>query len=209
MNKKYLAPTLIIVVLALLSGGAYWYTTTPSGQDWLLARTFNKTIKANQADLLRRELPTVLPKDRPAEFELYYENRDDEADYTVGVLISSNESYVRVVTDGKITKTPFTLKETTLNTLYQALQTMPFDQIRVTSIPVKMPNLNEIVIGEQPKPKTAQESIRVTFGTNMGNRQNIFYVNGPTTQITDQSKPNWDTATGLAKAVLAKFGPKK
>lgn len=210
MNKKVLTSTAIVIaILAVGAGATSWYLSTPSGKDMLLERQFNKVVASNRADNFRQALPTVLPKDRPEEFEFFYENRDDGADYAESVLINANESYIRVATGGVIKTTPFVLSDESKRSLYEALRTIPFDQIRVNSLPIVLPKFGEIVIGNEEKPKTKQETLRVAFGKNQADRQNITYVSGPSTEVTDQSRPNWDIAKGLATTMLDKFRPKK
>lgn len=210
MNKKVLISTAIVIaVLAVGTGATIWYLSTPSGKDMVLERQFNKVVASNLSDNFRQALPTVLPKNQPEEFEFFYENRDDEADYAESVLINANESYIKVATGGTIKTTPFTISSKSRAALYEALRTIPFDQIRVNSLPITIPKIDEIVIGNIEKPKTQQETLRVAFGKNQADRQNIMYVSGPSTEITDQSRPNWDIAKSLAISILDKFRPKK
>lgn len=210
MNKKILISTaLVLVILAGAAGATTWYFSTPSGKDMLLERQFNKVSASNLSDNFRQALPTVLPKDRPEEFEFFYENRDDAIDYAESVLIGPTESYIKVASGGTVKTIPLTLSEESKNSLYKALHTIPFDQIRVNSLPVVLPKYNELVIGSDEKPKTKQETIRVSFGKNQADRQNIMYVSGPSTEITDQSRPNWDIAKSLAEKVLEKYRPKQ
>lgn len=209
-NKKMIVPTASIVALLLGAGALYWYLATPGGKDLSLERSFNQVVSSNRADNFRQALPTVLPKNRPAEFEFYYENRDDEVDYAESLLINQNEAYIKISTAGTIKTVPFTLSDETKDALYQALFTIPFDQIRVESLPLKnLPIPGEVFIGDVEKPSTQVETLRVAFGQNQAERQNIMYVSGPTTEITDQSRPNWDIAKNLALEILEKYRPQK
>ncbi len=210
VNKKILIPVIVVSTLVLLGAGAVsWYMSTPSGRDMTLERQFNKVVTTNRADNFRQALPTLLPKNRPVEFEFFYENRDDEVDYAEAVLINSTEAYIKVSTSGIIKTTPFILSDDTKDALYEALLTVPFDQIRVNSLPLNLPKPGEIIIGNVEKPTTRQETLRVSFGQNQAERQNIAYVSGPTTEITDQSRPNWDIAKSLATKILDEYRPKK
>lgn len=209
MNKKVLISVAAVVLLTTGAGATYWYLSTPSGKDMVLERQFNKVVTSNRADNFRQALPTVLPKDRPAEFEFYYENRDDESDYTEAVLINPTESFIKVSTGGVVKTTPFMMSDDSKKALYEALRTIPFDQIKVNSLPIMMPKPGEIIIGDVEKPNTKQETLRVAFGQNQADRQNIMFVSGPSTEITDQSRPNWDIAKSLANSILDKFRPKK
>lgn len=210
INKKVLIPVVAAVALLLVvAGSGFWYLSTPSGKDMALERQFNKVTETNRADNFRQALVTVLPKNRPAEFEYFYEDRDDQADYTEAVLIGPNESYVRVSTKGEIKTTPITVSEDTRNALWEALLTIPVDQIRVQSLPLNIPIPGEITIGEKEEVKTKVETLRVTFGQNQAERQNLVYVSGPSTEITDQSRHNWDIAKSLAEKVLDKYRPKQ
>ena len=211
MNKKILVPALVVAgVLIVGAGAACWYLTTPNGKDWKLNREFHEAYETNRADHFRQALPTILPKDRPTDFEFYYENRDDQADYAEAVLISATESFVQVSTKGEVKKTPVTLSEETLNTLYQAIQTIPFDQIKLESIPMKLPSIEEIKITDEvEKPNTKKETLRVSYGSNMADRQNLVYIEGASTKITDESRPNWDRAKDLVEEILEEYGPKK
>lgn len=210
MNKKVvISIVVVLVILAAGAGAICWYLSTPSGKDMMLERQFNKVVESNRADNFRQALPTVLPKDRPGEFEFFYENRDDETDYAESVLINQTESYIKVSTGGVVKTTPFTFSDDSKNALYQALRTIPFDQIRINSLPLMLPKPGEIIIGDVEKPSTKQETLRVAFGQNQADRQNIMYVSGPSTEITDQSRPNWDIAKSLANTILDKFRPKK
>ncbi len=209
-NKKVITLVVALTVLVLAgSGAAYWYVQTPAGQEMLLSRQFTKVVTTNRKDNFRQALPTVLPKNRPAEFEFSYENRDDEADYAELVFIGPKESYLKISTGGVVKTTPFVLSDRAKDTLYEALFTIPFDQIRVNSLPLNLPNPNEILIGNLEKKITRQETLRVSFGQNQADRQNLVYVSGPSTEITDQSRPNWDIAKSLATKLLDTFRPKK
>lgn len=210
INKKIVVPVAALTLLFLVAGATYWYLATPGGKDMALERSFSQVVKSNRADNFRQALPTVLPKSRPPEFEFFYENRDDAADYSEAVLINAEEAYIKISTKGTIKTTPFTLSDDTKNALYEALFTIPFDQIRVESLPLKgIPVPGEVFVGDVDKPSTVQETLRVAFGQNQAERQNIMYVSGPTTEITDQSRPNWDIAKSLATALLDKFRPKQ
>ncbi len=210
VNKKVLIPVVVTgAVLLLGAGAASWYLSTPSGKDMALERQFNNVAESNRDDNFRQALVTVLPKNRPAEFEYFYENRDDQADYTEAVLIGPNESYVKISSNGEVKTTPITVSEDTRNALFDALLTIPVDQIRVQSLPLKIPVPGEVVVGGTEAPQTKVETLRVTFGQNQAERQNLVYISGPSTEITDQSRDNWNLAKGLGEKVLEKFRPKK
>lgn len=216
MKKNNLIVGGVILVLILVGGG-YYFTQTASGKNWCLQYSFNKAYKNNHADAFRSALPTRLPKDRPFDFEFFYENRDDQKDYSEALFIGPEESYRKITTGGTITKTPIQIDETTRDSLYQALRSIPFDQIKAESIdilPAAAKPIN-ITIGAngaassgtevEKEIKTKQETLRVSFGSGVVDRQNFLLVDGPSTKIANESQDNWKMAKNLAEKILQKF----
>lgn len=215
MKKNNLIVGGVIIVLILVGGG-YYFTQTASGKNWCLQYSFNQAYKNNHADAFRSALPTRLPKDRPFDFEFFYENRDDQKDYSEALFIGPEESYRKITTGGTITKTPIQVDEKTRDSLYQALRSIPFDQIKAESIDI-LPTTKpiNITIGAngaagsetevEKEIKTKQETLRLSFGLGVVDRQNFLLVDGPSTKIANESQDNWKMAKNLAEKILQKF----
>jgi hypothetical protein len=196
----------IVFILILVAGGYYWCQSN-TGKNFFLAYTFQKQYTANHADAFRSALPTRIAENIPADWEFYYENRDDQADYSESIYIGAEESYIKIATGGKITKSPITISPKTRTALYQALRSIPFDGIKVDSLPLlDLPKQGEIVIGGEKKEiKTKQETMRLTYGSGVVDRNNFLIVDGVSTKIAEQSMDNWNMAKNLALKALQTF----